>query len=63
MLLNFAQENIVLLKVYKKNDTDCYCHEFLCLDRGNMLRGEVYDGGVFFGCFVLRTALNSSHFL
>ena len=39
MLLNFAQQNIVLLKVCKKkkkNDTDCYCHVFLCLGGGNM---------------------------
>lgn len=51
MLLNFAQENIVLLKVYKKNDTDCYCHVFFCLDQGNMV------GGGFFWLFCFKDSL------
>lgn len=56
MLLNFAQQNIVLSKLYKKKkDTDCYYHVFLCLDQGNIVFRFVF--------FFFKTALNYSHFL
>lgn len=56
MLLNFAQQNVVLLKVYKKIDTDCYCHVFLCLDGGNMAGGGV----VLFSLFCFKDSLELS---